>query len=110
MIALKLLVVYWLIGAAWQVGFHLASRRRLGNAAADAGIRILLGRRWPLKIFTSCFFWPITAYGWFFARQQLVAGMRGRAGRKYEAVVEHLQTHCPDCGEPLDEHDMGPPQ
>ena len=108
MLALKLLAVYWLLGAVLQVGVHLYSRHKHGRYAADVIVRTALGRFWPLKILSACFFWPLNVY--FLCSRRARALYAAKNAAKFNDVIEHISAHCPDCGEPLEHEHAEPPQ
>ena len=99
MIALKWLALWWLFGAAVQLAMMLHLRHKYGSYVADATIRIVLGRTWLLKMVTSCFFWPLGVYVWFFGKPT-----REQYSQEIDAIAEHMENRCPDCGEPLELH------
>lgn len=97
---MKLVALWFLVGAVWQIGMWLYGRHKFGAYSMDSAVRIAGGRWWMLTLLSASFLWPISTASYFFVRAN---------ARSVEAHRKHMANRCPDCGELIDEHNHEPP-
>ena len=98
---MRYFLIYCGIGAAWQLGMWWYARRRFGAYAADAAVRIGLGRFAVLKVLTACVLWPLSMGVYFFQSRQRARQVYANEIAQYR---DELRDKCPDCGGPLEAH------